>query len=142
MKRSKTITGLFALITLTAIYGLVTSVAAQDRVRCVDKTIRVENVYYVDSGKVVNAVHPGPNGGNGYQLNILGKNVDKLELIKERYMTSVGVIPNYTNASSAKWGLTFAANRQQGLHEVRMKNKCTGETDTYKLDSPVELLSQ
>ncbi|MEP7075966.1 MAG: hypothetical protein ABI878_09155 [Acidobacteriota bacterium] len=141
MHKSKATKGLFILIALTAIYGFVTNVSAQDRRKC-DGKVRAENIYYVDSGTVVKVVHPGPNGGNGYQLNIMGANVDKLEVIKERYMTSLGIIPNYTNSTSAKWGLTFAANKEQGLHQVRMKNTCSGETVTYNLDSPVELLNQ
>ena len=57
-------------------------------------------------------------------------------------MSGVGIIPNYTNATSAKWGLSFAANMGQYIRAVRMKNTCTGETKAYKLDSTVQLLNQ
>ena len=58
------------------------------------------------------------------------------------FMSGVGIIPNYTNATSAKWGLSFAANMGQYIRAVRMKNTCTGETKAYKLDSTVQLLNQ
>ena len=143
MKTSKIITGLFFLMTLIAI-----NVSAQkegDKVpkgtpRC---TSTADQIYFVASGQSVTEVHPGSNGGNGYQLNILGTNVDKFELIKEDYMTSVSIIPNYTNSTSAKWSVFFGYKRGQVISSIRMKSKCgTGEIKTYQLTESVTLLNQ
>jgi len=136
MKTSKITLGLFILITFISLNGFVTNVFAQ---KC---ATTVKNIYFVDSGKTVTEVHPGSNGGNGYQLNIMGTAVDKFELLPERYMPSVNVIPGYTNDTSAKWSVVFAGNKERKISSVRMKNTCTGESDSYKLDSPVTLLSQ
>ena len=62
------------------------NVSAQETGKC---TAIAKSVYFVDSGKVIVVVHPGSNGGNGYQLNILGKGVDNFEVVKERFMTSL-----------------------------------------------------
>ena len=144
MRTSKIITGLFFLMTLIAI----NNVSAQekgDRVpnqpaRC---TSTVNQIYFVASGQSVKEVHPGSHGGNGYQLNILGANVDKFELIKEKYMTSVSIIPNYTNSTSAKWSIFFAPKMGREISSIRMKSKCgTGEIRTYQLTESVTLLDQ
>ena len=139
MKKSIIILGLSVLITLTAINSLVTNVSARENGNC--KPV-VKNVYFVDSGQVVQEVHPGSNGGNGYQLNILGTDVDQFEVVQERFMTSVNVIPNYTSPTSAKWQVFFAANMGRMITGVRLKNKCTGEINIYRLDSKVKLLDQ
>ena len=141
IKTSKIMLGLFTVISLFAINSLVISVSAQEGKK--EKCRAMANqVYFVDSGQTVTEVKPGPNGGNGYQLNILGTGVDNFEVVQERFMTSLGVIPNYTNATSAKWGLTFAANMGRVIRSIRLKNKCTGETDSYKLVSEIQLLDQ
>lgn len=143
MKTSKIISGLFILITLIAI-----NVSAQkegDKVpkqpaRC---TSTADQIYFVASGQSVTEVHPGSNGGNGYQLNILGTNVDKFELIQEKYMTSVSVIPSYTNSTSAKWQIFFASKMGRRISSVRMKSSCgTGEIREYRLTQSVTLLDQ
>jgi hypothetical protein len=143
MRSSKIIIGLFILITLIAF-----NVSAQkegDRVpkqpaRC---TSTADQIYFVASGQSVTEVHPGSNGGNGYQLNILGTNVDKFEVIQEKYMTSVGVIPGYTNSTSAKWQIFFAPKMGRRISSIRMKSKCgTGEIREYRLNQSVTLLDQ
>jgi hypothetical protein len=145
LRTSKISFGLFSLISLIGILGFVTTVSAQEPVpkgtpRC---TSTVEKIYFVDSGKSVTEVHPGSNGGNGYQLNIIGKNVDKFEVVQENYMTSVSVIPNYTNSTSAKWQIFFAANMGQVISGIRMKSKCgSTETKVYQLTESVRLLDQ
>ncbi len=142
---SKISLGLLYLIILIGIFGFVTTVSAQEPIpkgtpRC---TSTVEKIYFVDSGKSVTIVHPGSNGGNGYQLNIIGKNVDKFEVVQENYMTSVGVIPNYTNSTSAKWQIFFAPNMGQVISSIRMKSKCgSTETKVYQLTESVTLLDQ
>jgi hypothetical protein len=143
MKISKSIK-LHALSAAILLSGLAIGVYAQkgterNNPRC---TATASNVYFVDSGSSVTVLHPGSNGGNGYQLNIMGTNVDKFEVEKMPFMTSLNIIPNYTNASSAKWGLEFAAHNGQYIRAIRMKNKCTGETTAYKLDATVQLLDQ
>ena len=145
MKTSKIIMGLFILFTLIGINRLVVT-AQEERegkegkrhTQCAADT---KNIYFVDSGTVVSQMHSGSNGGNGYQLNILGLNVDKFEVIQEFYMTSVGVIPNYTSATAAKWEFVFNPNMARMIRSVKMKNKCTGVTREMRLDAPVKLLN-
>jgi hypothetical protein len=100
-------------------------------------------VYYVDSGQMVAEVHPGPNGGNGYQLNILGTGVDKLEVVKEPYMTSLAIIGQYTTPTSTKWSMTFAPRMGQLLRTIRLRNMCQkGNVFTNDLTVQVRLLDQ
>ena len=139
MKKSKLILGLSLLSTLMVMNNLVGKVSAQDSDKCKPT---VKNVYFVDSGQVVEEVHPGSNGGNGYQLNILGTNVDNLEVIQEPYMTSLSVIPNYTSPTAAKWQVFFAAKMGRVISHVRLKNKCTGKITVNILDSRIRLLDQ
>lgn len=137
MKTAKIISGLFILMTLIVISGLAAKVSAQGKCTAV-----ANQVYFVDSGRSVTEVYPGSNGGNGYQLNILGTGVDNFEVVQERFMTSLYLIPNYTNSTQAKWGMTFAPNMGRTIAAVRLKNKCTGETVEYKLVTKVKLLNQ
>lgn len=100
-------------------------------------------IYYVASGQMVSEVHPGPNGGNGYQLNILGTGVDKLEVVQEPYMASLAIIPQYTTPTSTKWSLTFAPRMGQMLRTVRIRNRCQKDnTSTQNLTVEVRLLDQ
>ena len=100
-------------------------------------------IYYVDSGQQVSEVRPGINGGNGYQLNILGTNVHRLEVIKESYMASLQIIPQYTTPTSTKWSLTFAPNMGQMLRTVRIRNGCQKDNVfTQPLTVEVRLLDQ
>lgn len=131
--------GLSILITLTVINTFGEKVSAQESGKC--KPI-ANQIYYVDSGQSVTEVHPGSNGGNGYQLNILGTAVDQFEVVQERFMASANVIPNYTSPTSAKWQIFFAPNMGRTLTGVRMKNKCTGEINIYRLTTKVRLLDQ
>jgi hypothetical protein len=145
--KSKISLGLFSLIAFIAINSFAVNVSAQEgepipkgKPRC---TSTVEKIYFVDSGKSVTEVHPGSNGGNGYQLNIIGKNVDKFEVVLENYMTSVAVIPNYTNSTSAKWQIFFVPNMGQVITSIKMKSKCgSTETKVYQLTESVTLLDQ
>lgn len=139
MKKSKMILGLSMLIAVTAFNSYITTVSAQEDGKC--RPV-VKNVYFVDSGQVVEEVHPGSNGGNGYQLNILGTDVDNLEVVQEQYMTSLNVIPNYTSATAAKWQIFFAAKMGRVISHVRLKNKCTGKITVNRLDSRIRLLDQ
>ncbi|MEP6847212.1 MAG: hypothetical protein ABI999_00020 [Acidobacteriota bacterium] len=136
MKRTQ----FFAVIFVVVVAAL--SVSAQ-RVRCEPQDgVAVTNVYVVDSGKVVTEVHPGSNGGNGYQINIMGTNVDKLTVLQDPFMTSIGVISNYTGPTSAKWSVTFGANMARTIRGVRMTNACTGQTSSYKFDTAIRLLDR
>ena len=136
MKRTQIFAALFAVIAAAI------SVSAQ-RVRCEPRDgVAVTNVYVVDSGKVVTEVHPGPNGGNGYQINIMGTMVDKLTVLQDPFMTSIGVIPNYTGPTSAKWSVTFGANMARTIRGVRMTDTCTGQTKSYKFDTAIKLLDR
>lgn len=143
MKTAKIILSLFVLFIVVVI-----NVSAQkegDKVpkqpaRC---TSTANQIYFVASGQSVTEVQPGSNGGNGYQLNIMGTNVDKFEVIKEKYMTSVSIIPNYTNSTGAKWQIFFAPKMGRRISTIRMKSSCgTGEIKTYQLTESVMLLNQ
>lgn len=144
MKTSKIITGLFILITLIAI-----NVPAQKKGDKVPKpppcTTTANQIYFVASGQSVKEVHPGSNGGNGYQLNILGTDVDKFEVIQEKYMTSLSIIPNYTNSTAAKWQIFFAPNMGREISTIRMRStyNCNkGQITTYQLTESVILLDK
>jgi hypothetical protein len=133
------ITGLSLLIILMAISSRLNQVSAQEHEKCKPNA---NQIYFVDSGQSVTELHPGSNGGNGYQLNILGTGVDNFEVVQERYMTSVNVIPSYTSPTSAKWQIFFAANMGRIITGIRLKNKCTGEINLYRLTTRVRLLDQ
>ncbi len=138
---TKKIVSALTLVTLFVISGFVVNVSGQERIGC---RVRADQIYYVDSGKSVTEVRPGSNGGNGYQLNILGSNVDKFQVVKESYMTSVSVIPGYTNASSAKWQIFFAPRMGQVISSVRMTApECTGRVvREHRLTEAVRLLDR
>jgi hypothetical protein len=103
---------------------------------------QADQIYFVASGQMVIDVFPGSNGGNGFQLNILGAGADNFEVVQEAYMTSLSVIPGYTNSTAAKWSLFFNAGMERIICSIKMKNKCTGETLTYPLTVGVKLLNQ
>ena len=144
MRTSKIITGLFFLMTLIAI-----NVSAQKTGDKVPKpkpcTTTANQIYFVASGQSVKEVHPGINDGNGYQLNILGTDVDKFEVIQEKYMATLSIIPNYTNSTAAKWSITFAPNMGREISTIRMRStyNCNkGQIQTYQLTESVQLLDQ
>lgn len=100
-------------------------------------------IYYVASGQMVTEVHPGPNGGNGYQLNILGNGADKFEVVQESYMATLAIIPQYTTPTSTKWSMTFAPRMGQVLTTIRLRNRCQkGNVFTHNLTQEVRLLDQ
>jgi hypothetical protein len=101
-----------------------------------------DQIYFVASGQSVIDVFPGSNGGNGFQLNILGAGADNFEVVQEPYMTTLNVIPGYTNSTQAKWQVFFNAGMERIICSIKMKNKCTGETLTYPLTTGVKLLNQ
>lgn len=139
MKISKIISRLFFLTGVIAIISFVTNVSAQENSKCM---ATANQIYFVDSGQTVVDVHPGSNGGNGYQLNILGTGADNFEVVRARYMTVLYIIPGYTNSTQAKWELEFAANMGRMIPGVKLKNKCTGETREYRLTTKIRLLDQ
>jgi hypothetical protein len=143
MKTTKITLGLVTLIALLAINGFVNNVSAQRPIPLPKCTATVDQIYFVASGQMVTEVHPGSNGGNGYQLNILGTGADKFWVVKEPYMTSVSVIPNYTNATQAKWQIYFNPRMGQKLTSVKLGSKCTGRAvHVYPLTVNVTLLDQ
>jgi hypothetical protein len=124
------------------ITGFVSNASAQiskQQGRC--KAV-ADQVYFVASGKMVIDVSPGSNSGNGYQLNIIGAGSDNFEVVQEAYMTTLNVVPGYTNSTQAKWQVFFAAGMERVICSIKMKNKCTGETLTYPLTVGVRLLNQ
>jgi hypothetical protein len=102
MKKKVTILfGIFVLMTLIAI----NNVSAQTPLPTRCKPV-ADQIYFVDSGQSVIEVRPG---GNGYQLIIIGTEVDKFQLVKEPYMTSVSLIS--ATAAQAKWQVFFSVDR-------------------------------
>lgn len=138
MKTTKIIMGLLTIITLFAV-----NVSAQKGEPLPKCRATADQIYFVASGQSVTEVHPGSNGGNGYQLNIIGAGADKFFVKKELYMTSVSVIPGYTNASQAKWQIFFEPNKGQVISKIRMGSSCTGKAvHEYTLTESVRLLDQ
>lgn len=121
------------------IIGLISNASAQKEGRC---KATADQIYFVASGQSVLDVYPGSNGGNGYQLNILGNGADNFEVVQEAYMTTLNVIPGYTNATAAKWQVFFAAGMERVICSIKMKNKCTGQILTYPLTVGVRLFNQ
>lgn len=117
MRTSKIVSGLITLVTFLAVSGPIV-ISAQVKLK-ICKPV-ANQIYFVASGQSVTEVRPGSNGGNGYQLNILGTEVDKFQLVKEPYMTSVSVIPGYTGPTSAKWQVFFAPKMGRVISSVRM----------------------
>lgn len=103
-------------------------------------TASISQIYFVQDGQMVMDVYP--SAANGYQLNIMGSNADKFEVVKDSYLSSFSVIPNYTSATSAKWQISFAQNNERVLCSIMLKNTCTGETLTYPLTVGVRLFNR
>jgi hypothetical protein len=136
MQTSKISIGLFILITLFAI-----NILAQKQGDKIPKCkVTADQIYFVASGQSVTEVRPG---GNGYQLNILGTGANKFTVVKEPYMKSVYVIPNYTNDTAAKWQIEFGTRKGQVISKIRMRSECTGKAvHEYNLTESVRLLDQ
>src|SRR5687768_1296457 len=137
MTTSRIIPGIVALVFMVG-----GPVAAQEPIKTCKPV--ASDIYYVDSGTVITEVHPGSNGGNGYQLNILGTAVDKLQVVKEPYMTSVSPISNYTGPTAAKWAIFFEPKMGRTLSSVRLSApECTGRlVREHRLSSSVKLLDE
>jgi hypothetical protein len=126
----------FKLLVLIFLFmaGYISNVSAQKIEKIPGRCkATADQVYFVASGLMVIDVFPGSNGGNGFQLNILGAGADNFEVVQEAYMTSLSVIPGYTNSTAAKWQVFFNAGMERIICSIKMKNKCTGETLTYPL---------
>jgi hypothetical protein len=140
MKKAKLTTSLIALIAFLSVNNLVNQAPAQQRIpQCRPVA---DQIYFVDSGQMVKELHPGPNGGNGYQLNILGSQVDKYALVKESYMKSVSLV--FANDKQAKWQVYFEPKMGRTITSVKMTSvpcKARG-ADDFPLIETVELLDQ
>ena len=142
MKTSKITSRLITLITFLVINSFGVNVPAQKEGDPLPKcTASADQIYYV-SGQSVTEVHPGSNGGNGYQLNILGSGADKFQLVQEPYMSSVSVIPGYTNSTQAKWAVFFRPKMGQVISGVRMTAPNCGRARQYQLTESVRLLDR
>ena len=145
MRTSKLVSVVITLIAFLAIDSVVVNVPAQQPKpiplpkRC---KATADQIYFVDSGQMVKEVHPGSNGGNGYQLNILGSKVDKFTLMKEPYMKSVSLV--FANDTQAKWQIYFEPNMGRTIGSVRMAAyECTGRAvHEHRLTESVQLLDQ
>ena len=135
----KNISRMLALFIILIINTFPANVASQQRLPPCEAT--ADQIYYVASGQMVTEVHPGSNGGNGYQINILGTNPDKYSLVKEPYMASVALVS--ASATQAKWQVFFNPKMGQVLTQVRLMSKCTGRAvHDYPLIETVRLLDQ
>ena len=143
MRTSRLTSAVMTLFAFVAMNSFVVNVSAQKPIplpkRC---TATADQIYFVDSGQSVKEVHPGSNGGNGYQLNILGSKVDKFTLMKEPYMTSVSLV--FANDTQAKWQIYFEPNMGRTIASVRMAAyECTGRAvHEHRLTESVQLLDQ
>lgn len=126
MKTSKLITAGLTLIALLAINRFVVEVTAQQTLpKPIPKCRAVaDQIYYVDNGQSVTDLHPGKDGGYGYQLNILGKGTDKFAVVKEPYMKTVSLV--FATDSQSKWQIYFEPNMARTLSSVSMRSECTG----------------
>lgn len=122
---------------LLACFSNVNSQLPKPRGKCIAEA---SQVYFVENGQMVTDV--SPSGTTGYQLNIIGNNADKLELVPDNYISTFYVIPGYTSASQAKWQLSFAQNNERILCHIKLKNTCTGEILFYPLTVGVKLLNR
>lgn len=140
MNKTKIINCRFKSLVFGCIFmaAFITNASAQRPARC---KAAADQIYFVASGKSVIDVYPGSNGGNGYQLNILGAGADNFEVVQEAYMTTLSVIPSYTNSTAAKWQVFFAERMERVICSIKMKNKCTGEILTYPLTAGVRLFN-
>ena len=139
MKTPKTVSLYVHLLILLAISGSLSPLYAQltPLPKC---RANADQIYFVESGQQVAEVRPG---GNGYQLNILGAGANKFTLVKDPYMTSVSLIPGYTNDTAAKWQVSFAPRMARVIRTVRMRSECTGRAvHEYELTVTVNLLDQ
>ncbi len=135
IKTSKISVGLFILMTVFAISSLVTNVSAQQKPKPTPQcTATVQNVYFLASGQTVTEVYPG---AAGYELIIDGSNVDKFEVVEEKYMHALYL--TLTTATTTKWGIIFGAKMGQVIPNVKLKNTCTGETKVHKLNTKIKL---
>ena len=143
MKTSKLIIAGITLIAFLAIHSFVVEVSAQQTLPTPIPKCRAvaDQIYYVDNGQSVTDLHPGKDGGYGYQLNILGRGVDKFGLVKEPHMKSVSLV--FANGSQAKWQIYFEPNMARVLSNVSMRSECTGRAiNEYPLVEGVKLHDQ
>jgi hypothetical protein len=129
----------FASLFMTGFINNSSAQITKQQGRC---TATADQIYFVASGQMVIDVSPGSNGGNGYQLNIIGAGADNFEVVQEPYITTLNVIPGYTNSTQAKWQVFFTAGMERVICSIKMKNKCTGETKTYPLTAGVRLFNK
>lgn len=141
MRTSKLTSAVVTLIAFLAINSFVVEVTAQ-LPRPIPKCRAVaDQIYYVDNGQSVTDLHPGKDGGYGYQLNILGQGADKFAVVKEPHMKTVSLV--FANASQAKWQIYFEPNMARVLSSVQMRSECTGRAvSEYQLVESVKLHDQ
>jgi hypothetical protein len=136
MKTSKIKLGLFILITLTAVNTLVINVSAQT---C--KAV-ANNLFFMEyaSGTKVTNVQPGDKV---YRLLLVGETPTNFDLVPETYMKDLGTInPANGDVTTAAFRMSFVANMGRSFTHVKLKNKCTGQTSIYKLESKITLSNQ
>ena len=141
MKTQRIISAAITLVAFLAVHSFVVEVTAQLPQPIPKCRAVADQIYYVDNGKSVTDLHPGSDGGYGYQLNILGRGVDKFALVKEPHMKTVSLV--FANASQAKWQIYFEPNMARVLSSVSMRSECTGRAvSEYPLVESVKLHDQ
>jgi hypothetical protein len=136
MNISKLKLGLFILISLTVINALVSNVSAQNS-PC---TATITNLFFMDQGTKVTEVHPGDKV---YRLFVQGQNPTNFDLIPENFMKNLGtMLPANGDLTSANFTMSFIANMGRSFTHLKLKNRCTGQTSLYKLESKITLSNQ
>jgi hypothetical protein len=122
-----------------ALSNFVVKAPAQQRIPKCKAT--ADQIYFVDNGQSIKELHPGSDGGYGYQLNILGSGVDKFTVVAEPYMKTVSLV--YKNDTQAKWQIYFQPKMARTISSVQMRSDCTGKAVLeYPLTENVELANQ
>ena len=136
MNTSKLKLGLLILISLTVMNVLVSNVSAQT---C---TATATNLFFMEyaTGAKVTDVRPGDKV---YRLFVRGENPTNFDLVPEAYMKNLGtILPANGDFTSANFTMSFVANMGRSFTHVKLKNRCTGETKLYKLESKTTLSNQ
>ena len=143
MKRMKLTVHFLTLIAFLFVNNFITNAPAQKPVPLPKRCNPVaDQIYFVDSGQMVSVLHPGPNGDYGYQLNIIGSQVDKFVLGQDEYMKSVSLV--FKTDTQAKWQIYFHPKMARSIASVKLSSTpCTPRGfNEFPLTEKVELANQ
>jgi hypothetical protein len=81
-------------------------------------------------------VSPGPT----YKLFVRGQTPTNFDIVQEDFMLRTGLQPPAIgDTTSNVFTMIFKANMGRPITHMRLKNRCTGAIQTFKLDSKVTL---